>query len=610
MQTTRKLLSVLLAMFLLAAVFSVPVVAFSDLTGHWAASYMEDLAEKNYLTGYSDGTMRPENQITGAEALTILSRFYTPDEAAVQRMEEDFGDTVLDALPANLSWASREVVICLAAGILREDELAVLDLSVPIEKELLSVFLVRAMQQERVATAYGTGVSLGFLDEQDITSAYRGYIYTLFRAGIVEGDNNYFYPHASVTRAVCATMVSRSLDYMERNGIVPEISGYRNTTTQQGVIVAAGGETISIRGLDSLIRYYEIPASAKTTVNGATRLLSSLYVGDYATVTLDTAGNVTAISVDSRSSVTWVQGSITRTSTSGSLRQIYLLNADAGTYATYTVSSGTALQQGGQAVGFSDLKTGNFATLKLTGSSLSAVYSQPADQKLIGTISALEFGSTITLLIDDGSETLYCFYLDIANLPTILKGTAAISIDNLKAGDRITVNITSGAISSITADTGAATTVTGTLNSIVSSVDKISWVVLTDTGSITCDVSPNATVRRGDTTVSLSEVRAGDRVTLTLYDDEATDITLLESASLATKIIGQVLSADVRNRQIILLSGNRLIYVSVSDAAPILNARTGSILTLSTLNINSQAVVYGTYTASNHFNATAVILES
>ena len=48
--------------------------SFSDLSGHWAAGEISKAYQNGWVTGYSDGTFRPDRSITRAEAVTLINR--------------------------------------------------------------------------------------------------------------------------------------------------------------------------------------------------------------------------------------------------------------------------------------------------------------------------------------------------------------------------------------------------------------------------------------------------------------------------------------------------------------------------------------------------------
>ncbi|WP_225223774.1 S-layer homology domain-containing protein [Solibacillus merdavium] len=48
---------------------------FKDISEHWAEEQIMFLAEKGWISGYSDGTYKPNNKITRAQAAAILSEF-------------------------------------------------------------------------------------------------------------------------------------------------------------------------------------------------------------------------------------------------------------------------------------------------------------------------------------------------------------------------------------------------------------------------------------------------------------------------------------------------------------------------------------------------------
>lgn len=46
---------------------------FADAQGHWAEKYIASATAKGWITGYSDGTFKPDQYITRAEAMTIVN---------------------------------------------------------------------------------------------------------------------------------------------------------------------------------------------------------------------------------------------------------------------------------------------------------------------------------------------------------------------------------------------------------------------------------------------------------------------------------------------------------------------------------------------------------
>ncbi len=66
---------------------------FSDISGHWAALEISKAAANGWVNGYSDGTFKPDRNITRAEAMALINR-------VLNRVPE----TVNDLLPDMVTW--------------------------------------------------------------------------------------------------------------------------------------------------------------------------------------------------------------------------------------------------------------------------------------------------------------------------------------------------------------------------------------------------------------------------------------------------------------------------------------------------------------------------
>jgi hypothetical protein len=84
---TRAQMAVFLKKGIHGGAYSPPALngshPFSDITGHWAETWIEDLFDEGFTAGFPDGTYRPENNVTRAEMAFFLlkgkhGKNYTP----------------------------------------------------------------------------------------------------------------------------------------------------------------------------------------------------------------------------------------------------------------------------------------------------------------------------------------------------------------------------------------------------------------------------------------------------------------------------------------------------------------------------------------------------
>ena len=62
---------------------------FSDIKGHWAEQYIERAAELGWVKGFGDGTFRPDDYLTRAQAMTMINRI-------LNRIPEENSDLLPD----------------------------------------------------------------------------------------------------------------------------------------------------------------------------------------------------------------------------------------------------------------------------------------------------------------------------------------------------------------------------------------------------------------------------------------------------------------------------------------------------------------------------------
>ena len=81
----------LLAISCIPPLKTADAVSFSDVSSvYWAASEIEDLAGKDIIDGFPDGSFKPENNVTRAEFAKIigLALGYPTETSAPQRFPD------------------------------------------------------------------------------------------------------------------------------------------------------------------------------------------------------------------------------------------------------------------------------------------------------------------------------------------------------------------------------------------------------------------------------------------------------------------------------------------------------------------------------------------
>ncbi|WP_409343706.1 S-layer homology domain-containing protein [Paenibacillus sp. MBLB4367] len=98
---TRGELAAVMARFLKLDTGSSSTAHFSDVVGHWSAAAVEALYRGKFLSGYPDGTFKPQNDIIRSEAVTLINRMLY--RGPLQGLEPLFPD-----MPAS-HWAFGDV---------------------------------------------------------------------------------------------------------------------------------------------------------------------------------------------------------------------------------------------------------------------------------------------------------------------------------------------------------------------------------------------------------------------------------------------------------------------------------------------------------------------
>ncbi len=241
----KKLISFLLtaALFFSLLPFAHASQRFSDVPrSHWAYEAIMDMAEKGIISGYKDGTFRPDAKISRAEFAKIMIAAADIKIDQSEHVKQTFIDV------SKRHWAFYYVELAKSyltgykAGsiyLYKPDEYAV--------REDIAVALVRLMGYDRTQTP---NLSLldSMKDEVEISKALRPYIALALQNDLIKGFNDRtFRPQSPITRAEAASLLYRAkLD--EVKIVFPPSSNPKPPTPPQATSIT---DTFSDSNLDN-----------------------------------------------------------------------------------------------------------------------------------------------------------------------------------------------------------------------------------------------------------------------------------------------------------------------------------------------------------------------
>ena len=176
---------------------------FSDISGHFAKAYIDELVSGGIINGYEDKTFRPDDLITRAEAVKLI--VCAMKLQPIQNPNLKFNDN--SNIP---SWARGYIQVALEKGITNgydDNEFKALK---NVSREELSVLAIRAFGGTK-----GENIAQ-FTDKSDISNWALDYINTATELGIITGyEDNTFKPNNNVTRAEAVVILSKCIHKLQ-----------------------------------------------------------------------------------------------------------------------------------------------------------------------------------------------------------------------------------------------------------------------------------------------------------------------------------------------------------------------------------------------------------
>lgn len=189
--------------------------AFNDTAGHWALGSISRLAEKGIAAGYSDGSFKPESQVTRNEIAAMMVRLLEPEPATAQDLQlinESFADA--GDIPG---WALEAAAAALREGLIsgspQSDGSLCFEGDRQVSRAELSVMMARVIEIKLGAAEPKT---LDFTDSGQIPGWAVEAVGIVYAKGIAGGyPDRTFRAGNPVTRAEAASMIMNLADQIE-----------------------------------------------------------------------------------------------------------------------------------------------------------------------------------------------------------------------------------------------------------------------------------------------------------------------------------------------------------------------------------------------------------
>ncbi len=242
--------------------------AYSDTSEHWAREVIDDMSGKKIVNGYSDGTFKPNNEMTRAEFIAVVNRMlglknessrYIPD---ISRQD----------------WYYADVRKAVEAGILKGDDAGYIRPNDTITREEAVVVLARAF---KITDA--VGIDISYSDRSEISDWAKTNVYTFVRYGYLNGyDGNVIRPKSPITRAEALTIIKRIIpNILTENIYKGIIQGntllYENNIVLNQVVIS--GNLIIKEDIIDTLKINNVEVKGNLIIQKQNKNISKIIVG-------------------------------------------------------------------------------------------------------------------------------------------------------------------------------------------------------------------------------------------------------------------------------------------------------------------------------------------
>lgn len=532
---------------LLAFSVSVPVFAapdgysgrFTDIGTEdfaWAKPYINEMAARGLISGYEDGTYRPDNDITHLEGLSLFARAMGSNDstnADMLAMAHEKYDSIINSY--GLGWGRDEIAYLMYKGALKRSDLDTYLKDNLKDEPMLryeaAIIITKAMGGEAEALS-DYGVVLNYDDARDVPSNAIQYVSYASEKGIMEGmGDGTFSPLTYVKRSQMAVMLSRTVEKTDYSFVYVKISD-----------VDTESRTVTVTDMSGKSTDYAYSDSTVMRSTGDEVQPKNLPSNVDAVITLSGRNLVSVDTLYSQPDET-IQGKYVSYSTSSGRTTIRIIPYGETASQGYECASNLSVTYEGSPATIRSFAKDDVITLNLVNGKVRSITAETKTTSVSGAVvERVNVGEQITITISHGKDEYNGKTYPVSSDVSVKKNDAPCGLDEIYKGDKINLTLEYGTITKITA-TSNKKVVEGSIQGLTISSRPTMDVKVNGTVStyeITGDIDITINGEEG----TLYDFRVGDVVKLTLESDAITKIVASSTQESAGSITGVVTAVN------------------------------------------------------------------
>jgi 5'-nucleotidase len=278
----------------------------SDISGHWGEQTLQEWVDEGMLSGYGDGSYRPDAGITRAEFMALVNRVNAYADAGKGV------DAYTDVKPSD--WYCNDVAVAVEAGYVNGTGADTISPEQALTRQEAVAMILRS---KGIAPSEDLSPLSATKDGGSAQEWAKGYLAAAIENGLIGGSDSNVSPRANITRAELVTLLDRIQSDVRTYAFAGEYGPSDGTLSIRGAVVSAPGAVLkntSVNGdleispavADGGVRLENTIVSGNLYIKGGganTVVLNGVSVSGELVVSKDTGGEYVRVLATGKSEI-------------------------------------------------------------------------------------------------------------------------------------------------------------------------------------------------------------------------------------------------------------------------------------------------------------------